>query len=109
MPYTVPKAETLNVMIMNFNKSIGSDEALAEMDKLGVRPLTYEELIQYGIAHPTHQEEKWLIGLGSKHTLVGRPHTPVLGVNGVERDLGAHYWDGVWGDRYRFPVVRKSA
>jgi len=107
MPYTTPKAENLDVMIMNFNKSIGSDEAIAEMDRLGVRPLTYEELIQYGIAHPAHQEQKVLIGLGSKHTLGGNPRAPILSVLGVERDLDANHWGGDWDDRYRFPVVRK--
>lgn len=107
MPYSTPKAETLDVMIMNFNKGIKSDEALAEMDNLSVRPLTYEELIQYGIAHPSRQEQKWLIGLGTKHTLGGRPLAPVLGFDGGVRDLDAVRWGGEWGDGYRFPVVRK--
>jgi len=108
MPYVVPNAENLDVMIINFNKYISSDDAIKEMDALGVRPLTYEELIQYGIAHPSHQEQKALIGLGSKHALVGNPHAPVLDVNGVgERSLDANHWGVDWVDRYRFPVARK--
>lgn len=107
MPYAVPKAETLAVMIMNFGKSIGSDDALAEMDKLGVRPLTYEELIQYGIANPEHQKQKWLVGLGTKHTLGGNPRAPYLGFVGGGHRLGARGWGVDWDGRCRFPVVRK--
>lgn len=71
MPYTTPEAGVLDVMIMNFNKDIVLNDALVEMSILDVRPLTYEELIQYGIAHPSHQEKKVLAGLGSKHVLTG--------------------------------------
>ncbi len=108
MPYTIPNAENLYVMIMSFNKEIRSDEALAEMDKLGVRPLTYEELIQYGIAHPSHQEQKYFVGLGSKHPLEGSMRAPTLNDDvGFGRRLKASPCDGVWRDNYRFLVVRK--
>lgn len=106
MPYTMPKAETLDVMILNFGKHIGSDEALAEMDKLSVRPLTCEELIQYGIAHPEHQ--KPLVGLGIKHTLGGFPRVPVL-FSGDKRSLRAFGWGSVWDVWCRFPVVQNSS
>lgn len=107
MPYMTPKAEHLDVMIMNFGKNISSDDAIAEMDKLGVRPLTYEELIQYGIMHPEHQKSKWLIGLGTKHVLGGRPRAPCLGFVVGERGLRANRWGNVWDDECRFPVVHK--
>jgi len=107
MPYTTPEAKTLDVMILNFNKDIRSDDALLEMDKLGVRPLTYEELIQYGIAHPSHQEQKILVGLGSKHTLDGDSLAPVLGLGDAGRLLGAGHWCNVWHDEYRLLVARK--
>lgn len=105
IPYAIPKAETLDVMIINFGKNIGSDEALVEMDKLGVRPLTYEELIQYGITHPDHQKQKALVGLGTKHTLDGGPRAPVLSVVVVGRGLSAGDWGNAWVGGYRFPVV----
>ena len=108
MPYTTPEAKTLDVMMVNFNKAIGSDEAIAEMDALGVRPLTYEELIQYGIAHPSHQEKKILVGLGSKHTLVGSPLAPSLGVSDDGgRELFASRSGRCWGVGSAFPGVRK--
>lgn len=107
MPYITPKIEMLDVMVMKFNKLIGSDETIAQMDKLGVRPLTYEELIQYGIVHPAHQKQKTLIGLGSKHILAGNLYTPCLRFDDVNRNLDAELLSGLYHDRYRFLVVRK--
>ncbi|MFZ2303478.1 MAG: hypothetical protein WAV98_01650 [Minisyncoccia bacterium] len=109
MPYATPSPEKLDVMIIDFGKTIGSDEALAEMDALGVRPLTYEELIQYGIANPSHQKQDLFIGLGTKHTLVGSPRTPVIGYDSRGRVLGANHWVDNWGagNCCYFPVVRK--
>lgn len=107
MPYTVPKAEKLGVMILNFGNDIGSYEAVAIADELGVRPLTYEWLTQYGITHPEHQKKKALVGLGTKHTLICPPLTPVLSAYDVTRVLGSEVWRSNWNGRCRFPVVRK--
>ncbi len=107
MPYTVPVTETLVVMILKFNKGIGSDEAIAEMDALGVRPLIYEELIQYGFTHPEHQKKNYLVGLGTKHTLVGSPRAPRLDFGDSGRSLNASVWGSDWDDWSRFLVVRK--
>ncbi|MBI5798560.1 MAG: hypothetical protein HZB10_01345 [Candidatus Yonathbacteria bacterium] len=107
MPYTTPKEDVLDVFLLGFGKSVSSDDALAEMDRLGVRPLTYEELIQYGIVDPESQKKNTLVALGSKHSLRGGPRAPTLDVGGDKRCLGANFWDDGWYDRYRFPVVRK--
>lgn len=107
MPYTIPDAKHLDVMIVNFGKGISGDNAVAEMDNLGVRPLTYEELIQYGITNPEHQKQNYLVGLGSKHVLDGDPCAPGLGWVVGGRLLSASHWGGDWGVGCRFPVVRK--
>lgn len=107
MSYSTPKAEALDVMILNFNKDIADDEALAKMGKLGVRPLTNAELIQYGIAYPSHQKKKLLVGLGTKYIFHSNPHAPLLWFNGIERMLSAERWGRVRGAGSRFPVVRK--
>lgn len=106
MPYTTPEAGRLDVMTMNFNKNISSEDAVKEMDTLGVRPLTYEELIQYGIAHPSHQKQKRLVGLGSKNSLGGWD-APFLDVAIVVRMLNAVRWDRGWADEFSFLVVCK--
>jgi len=107
MPYLTPNVENLDVMIMNFGKEIKSPEALTEMDRLGVRPLTYEELIQYGVTYPSHQQKNDLVGLGSKYTYSGGPRTPVLLMLANDRELDGKVWGLLWDSSYRFPVVRK--
>lgn len=107
MPYTTPKTETLDVMIMNFGENISYDDALAEMNKLDVRPLNYEELIQYGIVNPEHQKQKVLFGLSTKHTLGGGSCAPSLAFDAGARRLGAGDWGYGVGVRSSFPVVRK--
>lgn len=124
MSYSTPKAESLDVMILNFRKSIGSDEAVAEMDALGLRPLTYEELIQYGTTYPSHQKQKGLVALGNKYTLGVYVYAPVLTFGSdlrmlvpylwgtIGRVLSALPWSRSWGNGwffgdYRFLVVRK--
>lgn len=107
MSYSTPKAEALDVMILNFNKGIANDEALAKMGKLGVRPLTNAELIQYGIAYPSHQKKKLLVGLGTKYIFHSNPHSPLLWFNGIERMLSAERCGTGWGAGSRFPVVLK--
>ncbi|MDO8604699.1 MAG: hypothetical protein Q7K40_04900 [bacterium] len=106
MPYTIPTTETLDVMMMGFGRSIKSGTALDEMDALGVRTLTKEEIIHYGTAFPSHQEKNFLGSL-DKFVMDSNPHAAVLEVYGGKRDLDARLWVDVWDDWYRFPVVSK--
>lgn len=109
MPYAVPKTENLEVMMMNFKGGRGSESFIKEMNRCGVRPLTYEELIQYGIAHPSHQEQETLVGLGSIHFgFSSYEGAPMLCVSGDVRRLAAGVNADDWsGFSSRFPVVRK--
>lgn len=66
MPYVVPEVKWLNVMILDFGKDFPSNGVDFEMDNLDVRPLAYEELIQYGIVYPEHQKQNLLLGLGTR-------------------------------------------
>lgn len=106
VPYTIPKAETIDVMIMNFGRNIRSDEALTEMDKLGVRTLPPEWFIQYRTAGRGHQKKKWLISL-TKFLLDGISSALFSKFDGDGRVLGDFGWDSVWDDGCYFPVVRK--
>ncbi|KKT30774.1 MAG: hypothetical protein UW27_C0002G0106 [Parcubacteria group bacterium GW2011_GWA1_44_13] len=107
MPYTIPKAENLDVMIMKFNKDVYGDDALAVMGALGVRPLTSEELIQYSIANPSHQEKKALVARVSNPSLDGNPKALYLSAVLDGRSQRTKPWGGVWVEWTRFPVVRK--
>lgn len=104
MPYTIPKNEVLNVMVTNFDIN---PETVIEMDKVGVRPLTYEEIIQYGIQNPSHQKQRTLIGLGTKCIIFGYQHAPILDNDGSGRVLDVSRIDSSYGDQYRCLVVHK--
>ncbi len=78
MPYIILSPTELHVIIMKFDRHIKIYEALAEMSALGVRPLIYEELIQYGTTYPSHQKKNSLIALGSKYSMDGYQQTPLL-------------------------------
>ena len=103
-PYTMPKQENLDVMIMKFDQIIrDSDDVIVEMNNLGVRPLAYEELIQYVIANPSN--EQLLVALGSKHDHAAPRHW-VIGVNSYERRFDSlSLVSRSEGDR--FPVTPK--
>lgn len=109
--YNTPQEENLDVIIMKFNKDIQINEAIDEMDKLGVRPLTYEELVQYGTEYPSQQEEHPLVALGGRVGWGGRLHVPTLTVEPVGRALTttpvASEYAGVFNEQFRFLVVRK--
>lgn len=106
MPYTPPSRKSLNVNILSFSRDISSEDAIKEMDKLNVRPLTYEELIQFGITYPEFQKQNPLIALGSKQVLSGLLQVPKLD-GGSARGLDANDWIDDWIGNFRFPVVSK--
>lgn len=64
-PYDVPQAEKLDVMMVNFNRDISNDDALEEMNELGLRSLTREELLQYGIQNPP--QKVTLVAINKKY------------------------------------------
>lgn len=63
--YATPNAENLDVMIMDSRVT-----DIADLDSLGVRPLTFEEFIQYGIQHPSHQEKVPLVTFDKGEKLI---------------------------------------
>lgn len=107
MPYTTPEVIDKDVIILNFKKNISSEDAIQEMDKLGLRPMTYEELIQFASNNPEYQKQNILVALGSKHDFGGGLQVPVVNWGVEDRDLSAGAWDD-WSNDYRFPSVRKD-
>lgn len=107
-PYTTPKAETLDVMMMNFGKEITRGEADTEMGKFGVRPLTYEEFVQFISVNPSFDEQNPLVALSDKHTGNGAPRVAFARFSSeTGRSLCAARHSDNWNANYRFPVVRK--
>lgn len=108
MPYVIPSPENLDVMVINFGEDVGSEWVLAEMNRLNVRPITYEELIQYSIANPEHQKQQHhLVALGTKYFFNGALRALELGDTSGKRDLTPISLEGNLHEGCRFLVVRK--
>lgn len=89
MTYTMPTADTLDVMILNFGYWEEINYAITGMKNLGIRGLSYEEIIQYGISYPKHQKQIILAGHAAMIDPVDFPYFPALGFeNGVRGLFG---------------------
>lgn len=112
MPFASLKDKSLGVIVLSYNKDPqtrkSSDKIVADMDKLGLRPVTFEELIAIGIVKPAlNKKNEYLVALGTKATLGGSLYVPDLGWGGGRRVLGGDGWASVWDERGRFLCVRK--
>ena len=105
--YTTPTPKNLNVYMMEFDSATlkSSDLIVAKMQEYGMRPLTYEEMLQHNIKNPTHQKQSLLIVLGTKKMFGSVARVPCAGWGGSRRILGAGDWDGGWDSDIRFPAV----
>ncbi len=92
---------------VHMNRDASTDEVLAEMDRKGLRPALYEELLGFAEKYPDEQLKYPIVALGSE--------SHVFPINGVAclwrfrngRSLIVHSFDGVWHDSCRFLAVRK--
>lgn len=114
MPYTTPTPESLDVLILNFNKSLDIPNVyLEEMGTLGVRSLTNEEFIQYCLKYASRiKNNEAHIALGSGEYFVnGESRFPILIKSYPEDDTSILTDMPVRIDYHdkgcRFPVVRK--
>lgn len=96
------------VRLIHFGCEISSEDAIAEMDKLGLRPAETHELLDLSAAHPDLQRKFPIIALGSvwqDHD--GYRSVPSLGRPGFWRRLYLSRFDGRWNARCRFAAVPK--
>lgn len=96
------------LVLVHLDKVATTDEALAELDRRGLRPAKIEELLALGAARPELQKEFPIVALGSRFvSRRGGRFFAYLGWfgNGRKLDLG---WDGSgWRGVCRFLAVRK--
>ena len=94
--------------LIHFNRSISSDNALADLDKMGLRPATIEELLALGETFPEMQRKFPIIALGSVGEVSGRRSVPCLDEGGSERGLYLRWFGYDWYAGCRFLAVRKK-
>ncbi len=99
---------TVNVELVHFNRNIGSEEALQELDKVGYRPANLSELLAFGAKYPDRQREFPIVALGSVwQRLDGNRYVAYIYYGGVRRHLYL-VWIELWYVAlYRFAAVRK--
>lgn len=96
----------VKIRLFSFNRSIHSDEVIAEMEKAGFRPARIEELLALGAQRPALQKKFPIACLGSVYD---EHSVPVLDWSeaGQWRFMGL-CWDGHgWEERWRFAAVRR--
>lgn len=107
-----PEGHTLDIFVLSYNNDPetreSSEKIVADMDRLGFRPLTLEEMTITGVIAPQftkNQGTTYFIGL-TRYDREGDSCVPVLWRLGDERMLGGNGWDDGWFDGYRFLCAR---
>jgi hypothetical protein len=88
-------------------RDASTDEVLAEMDRRGLRPALFEEILGFAEKYPDEQRKYPIVALGSESGVDGSRYVAYLwfGDSGRSLDL---YWVGLdWDDDYRFLAVCK--
>jgi len=95
----------IEVELIHFNRSISTDEALLELDRMGYRPVELHELLAFGEKYQEIQREFPILALGS----VFRNRCVVLGLNGdkTRRYLNLFVEEHDCAENCRFAAVRK--
>lgn len=105
-PLTGKGTHDLVGKLIHLNRPVSSEEVVAELDKMGLRPATIEELLAFGAA-PDLQRNFPVLALGSSCLVDSGRRVACLSRDGAERGLDLYWWSGRWNDDYRFLAVRK--
>lgn len=84
------------------NRDIESDDVVKELDQVGLRPATLQELCAFGEKYSDIQREFPIVALGSVCVDPNGDRSIPCLVRDVERKFGLVYWDGEWGPDCRF-------
>lgn len=95
-PITETGKAELNAQLVCFERAMSSDQALAELDKMGLRPATIAELLVFGAKYPQKQLEFSIVGLGSVAQLGDGRNVASLDQHGRRRVLYLYLFDDGW-------------
>ena len=96
------------MLVKCFERSMTSEDAIVEMDKLGYRPATHLEAYAFAKANPDLQRQFWIVALGSSTVSGGRRWVAMLDSGSDGRFLGHDWFDREWSSVSRFLFVRKD-
>lgn len=92
---------------VHMDRDASTDAVLAEMDRKGLRPALYEELLGFAEKYPDEQRKYPIVALGSETSVYGRRRVAYLWHDADARHLYLDWIDRVWRDDDRFLAVRK--
>lgn len=92
---------------VHMDRSASTHEVLAEMDRRGLRPALYEELLGFAEKFPNEQRKHPIVALGSETDSGGDQCVAFLWFDEDDGSIEL-CWIGLdWHSRYRFLAVRK--
>ncbi len=101
------------LVVVSFNRAIGSGDAVLEMQARGLRPANTAECIAYGAklsadmrASDLRPPSYWLVCLDSTATVGGERRVLGLGRWGGDWHLDLRRWAGDWRSAKRFLAAR---
>jgi len=98
----------VEVILVHFNRAIESDEAVRELDRMGLRPAELPEGLAFGAKYPDTQREFPIVILGSVwQNPPGLRGCAYLCRGGSERGLNLDWFVHKWNSHCRFAALRK--
>jgi hypothetical protein len=96
------------LLLVHFDRDIESDDAMAELDRMGLEPARLEHATAFGEKHPDVQRQYPIVFLGSVWSGPdGFRRVPYLDRWSDGRRLYLDYWPDEWDRSCRFAAVRK--
>jgi hypothetical protein len=94
------------IVLLEFDQPVTSDEALREAARLGLERPMYEDALYFGIDHPDVQRARPVVFLHEPWVgFFGRRDVLCLWENAGRRELGLEGFDDRWSPRYRFAFI----
>jgi hypothetical protein len=97
------------VVLVEFDHEVTSEEAIAEAGRLGLERPFYEDALYFGIEYPDVQRVRPVVFLHDPwFGFFGRRDVLCLWSNAGRRELGLEGFDDPWSQQYRFGFVRSD-
>jgi hypothetical protein len=96
-----------DVVLLEFDQELTSEDAIAEARRLGLERPTYEDALYFGLEHPDVQRERSVVFLHDPwFGYFGRRDVVCLWTNAGRRELGLEDFDDGWTPICRLAFVR---
>ncbi|MDO8240671.1 MAG: hypothetical protein Q7T51_01685 [Candidatus Moranbacteria bacterium] len=107
-PTTRTGKADIEIELIHFDRSISSEKALEEMDRMGYRAAEVHELLAFGVKYPDVQREFPVVALGSVwQDPDGLRDVACLRRDASDRFLSLRAFGRDWTGACRFAAVRK--